>query len=283
KHLSLLIVTFVTLIALTVASQLEMFALGILSHNGADFFALFSSGKKVESTNPLDQRSGVEAISLQQVEKQWSLIDKEGTGSITKQQAAAYMSQKKDENPLNWLIRKVKDRFAFTSNVNALIFALVCVAVFKAIWLFASRYTTQILAIRISRDLRQQYFEHIQTLPMSFYQKHNIGSLSSRIVGDAGQIATSINSWLTNYLQTPFTVITCLSMCVYLSWQLSIVIFIGVPLIISPIVFLARRVKRVSRQLQSNQERFANVLIDFLAGIQTVKIASSVKDDCFSI
>jgi ABC-type multidrug transport system fused ATPase/permease subunit len=41
-----------------------------------------------------------------------------------------------------------------------------------------------------------------------------------------------------------------------------------------PIVFLARRVKRVSRQLQSNQERFANVLIDFLAGIQTVKIFS---------
>ncbi len=272
RHLSLLIVTFVTLIALTVASQLEMFALGILSHNGADFFALFSPQKKVESTNPLDQRSAVESISLEQVEKQWSLIDKEGTGSITKQQAAAYMAQKKDENPLNWLIRKVKDKFAFTSNINALIFALVCVAVFKAIWLFASRYTTQILAIRISRDLRQQYFEHIQTLPMSFYQKHNIGSLSSRIVGDAGQIATSINSWLTNYLQTPFTVITCLSMCVYLSWQLSLVIFIGVPLIISPIVFLARRVKRVSRQLQSNQERFANVLIDFLAGIQTVKI-----------
>ena len=63
-------------------------------------------------------------------------------------------------------------------------------------------------------------------------------------------------------------------MCVYLSWQLSLVIFFGVPLIIIPIVFLARRVKRVSRQLQKNQERFANVLIDFLAGIQTVKIFS---------
>ncbi len=114
----------------------------------------------------------------------------------------------------------------------------LCVAVFKAIWLFASRYTTQILSIRVSRDLRQQYFEHIQSLPMSFYQKHNIGSLSSRVVGDAGQIAISINSWLTNYLQTPFTIVTCLSMCFYLSWQLSLVIFFGVPLIVLPIVFL---------------------------------------------
>ncbi|MGC1878000.1 MAG: ABC transporter ATP-binding protein [Rhabdochlamydiaceae bacterium] len=265
QHLSLLIITFATLLCLTVASQMEMFALGVLSNNGADFFSLFSPEKSVEG--PRD------TVSLHAVEARWPEIDTEGTGVITKQQAAAYLTAK-ETNPLNWLLREFKQHFQFASSVNALVIILVCVAVFKAIWLFASRYTTQILSIRVSRDLRQQYFEHIQALPMSFYQKHNIGSLSSRVVGDAGQIATSINSWLTNYLQTPFTIVTCLSMCFYLSWQLSLVIFFGIPLIVLPIVFLARRVKRVSRQLQTNQERFANVLIDFLAGIQTVKIFS---------
>jgi ABC-type multidrug transport system fused ATPase/permease subunit len=38
------------------------------------------------------------------------------------------------------------------------------------------------------------------------------------------------------------------------------------------VVFLTRRVKKISRQLQKNQERFSSVLLDFLAGIQTVKI-----------
>ena len=265
KHLSLLIVTFATLLCLTVASQMEMFALGVLSNNGADFFALFSSEKTLDA--PKD------AISLQTVQAKWPEIDQSGTGVITKQQAASYLAAK-ETNPLNWLVREFRQHFQFASSINALVIILVCVAVFKAIWLFASRYTTQLLSIRVSRDLRQQYFEHIQSLPMSFYQKHNIGSLSSRVVGDAGQIATSINSWLTNYLQTPFTIVTCLSMCFYLSWQLSLVIFFGLPLIVIPIVFLAWRFKRVSRQLQTNQERFANVLIDFLAGIQTVKIFS---------
>ena len=147
----------------------------------------------------------------------------------------------------------VKENFQLANNVTALVFILVAVAIFKAIWLFASRYTTQLLAIRVSRDLRQQYFEHIQQLPMSFYQQHNIGSLSSRVVGDAGQIASSINSGITNYLQTPFTVITSLVMCFCLSWKLSMVIFFGMPLIVIPIVFLAKRVKRVSRQLQTNK------------------------------
>lgn len=263
KHLSLLVATFLTLFALTVASQLEMFALGVLSESGADFFSLFTS-KKGETNS----------ISLEDVQKRWPEIDTDNSGSITKQKATAFMGKQRDANPLKWMIREAKERFHFSENINALIAILLGVAIFKAIWLFLSRYTTQILSIRISRDLRQQYFEHIQSLPMSFYQQHNIGSLSSRVVGDAGQIATSINSCLTNYLQTPFTIVTCLMMCIYLSWQLSIVIFLGVPLIVMPIVLLARRVKRVSRQLLSNQERFTSVLIDFLAGIQTVKIFS---------
>lgn len=262
RHLYLFIVTFFTLLFLTISSQMEMFALGVLSNNGADFFTLFS------------EKSNQDAVLLAQVKEKWHLIDKDDAGLITKQQATSYIAQSSEGNPLSWMLAKMKQKFRLSHNIKALILILVLVAIFKAIWLFASRYTTQLLAIRVSRDLRQQYFEHIQSLPMSFYQKHNIGSLSARVVGDAGQIATSINSWLTNYLQTPFTIITCLSMCFYLSWRLSLVIFFGMPLIIIPIVLLARRVKRVSRQLQKNQESFANILIEFLTGIQTIKIFS---------
>ncbi|HCJ82845.1 MAG TPA: ABC transporter ATP-binding protein, partial [Parachlamydiales bacterium] len=265
KHFTLLIFTFLTLFALTIASQMEMFALGILSSNGADFFALFSP-KKEEVIRSHD------AISLHDVKVKWHEIDTEGSGIITKEKAAAYMEKRRETNPLNWILRNTAKTFHLSDNINVLIGLLVVIAVFKAIWLFLSRFTTQLFAIRISRDLRQRYFEHIQSLPMSFYQEYNIGSLSSRVVGDAGQIASSLNSSVTNFLQTPFTIVTSLLVCFYLSWQLSLVILVGLPMIIMPIVFLAKRVKRVTRQLQLNQERFASVLIDFLAGIQTVKI-----------
>jgi len=267
RHLSLLIATLLTLIALTVASQMEMFALGIMSNSGTDFFTLFGTEK---SEDKLSQTS----VSLNDVQSQWSEIDTKNTGEITKQDAAAYLANKKEINPLNWLLNKARKKFEISSNFVALVGMLICVAVFKAVWLFASRYTTQLLAIRVSRDLRQYYFEHIQSLPMSFYQQYNIGTLSSRVVGDAAQISLSINSILTNYLQSPFTIVSCLVMCFWLSWKLSLVIVVGVPLIIIPIVFFAKRVKRVTRQLQRNQESFASVLIDFLAGIQTVKIFS---------
>lgn len=265
RHLSLLIVTFLSLFALTIASQMEMFALGILSKNGADFFTLFSPKKDgvIRSQN---------AISFHDVKVKWHDIDTEGSGIITKEKATTYMNLYRETNPLNWVLRWIAQKFPLSDNINLLVCLLVCIAMFKAVWLFFSRFTTQLLAIRVSRDLRQDYFEHMQALPMSFYQEHNIGSLSTRVVGDASQIANSLNSCVTNFLQTPFTIVTSLLVCFFLSWKLSLVIFFGLPMIVMPIVFLAKRVKRVTRQLQRNQEGFASILLDFIAGIQTVKI-----------
>jgi ABC-type multidrug transport system fused ATPase/permease subunit len=184
-------------------------------------------------------------------------------------------------DPIHLFLDQIKAYFQFGDyKLQKVAIALIFVAAFKATSLFFSRYATRILAIKISKDLRQKYFEHIQHLSMSFYQKYNIGSLSTRVVGDASQIALSINSWITNYLQTPITVFSTLFFCFYLSWQLSLIIFVGVPLIVFPVRLITKRVKRITRTLQKNQERFASVLIDFLAGIQTVKIFSMEKYTC---
>lgn len=262
RHLTLALLTLVTLLFLTIANQCEMFSVGLMANTGADFFSLFSpEGKKHK-----------DKIALDDVVYSWKLIDSDGDGLINKQDAAIYMAQRKDTNPLNWVMHKVASHFDYEENFSLLISILVGVAIFKASTLFAARYATQLLSIRVTRDLRQQFFEHIQSLPLSFYQEQNLGSLSSRAVGDAGQIASSLNSCLTNYLQTPFTIASTLVACFYLSWQLSMIIFLGLPLIIFPVIFLTRQVKRITRQLQKNQETFSSVLLDFLAGIQTVKI-----------
>ncbi len=262
RHLTLAMLTLGTLLFATIANQCEAFSLGIITNTGADFFSLFGP----------EDKGQVKKIRASDVAEKWELIDRNNNGVITKQDAAAYMVRKKGANPLSWVMHRMAGRFDLEENFAMVIGILVLVALFKAITLFSSRYATQLLSIRVTRDLRQQFFEHIQSLPMSFYQGHNLGSLSARAVGDAGQISSSLNSCLTNYFQTPFTLISTLAACFYLSWQLSMVIFLGLPLIVLPVIFLTRRVKKISRQIQKNQERFSSVLLDFLAGIQTVKI-----------
>jgi ABC-type multidrug transport system fused ATPase/permease subunit len=245
KHISLIVLSLFTLLCLTLASSLEMFALGVISDTGADLFKDITQ-KKVEKTYP-------------QVKKQESDSSKNN----------------KTINPLNWIAKKLKIEFHLQKVSLALILIILAgIVLFKAAALFYSRFTTQLLSIRVSRDLRQRYFEHIQKLPMSFYQQYNIGTISSRVGTDASQIALSLNALITNYFHTPFRIALTLVICFLISWQLSLVIFIGLPMIVFPVIFLTKKVRGITRQLQKNQEKFTSVLIDFLAGIQTVKIFS---------
>lgn len=263
----LVIFTIIAMVFLTLASQMEIFALGVITKKGPSFFELFAPVEDGTLTPP-------DHLSISEVGQRWGEIADNDSGVITQQEAMDYVSQYKGRGIIDTFTQAVNRYFSINENLAHLALFLLFIALFKASTLFCYRFSTKLIAIYVSKDLRQRYFQHIQTLPMSFYQKYNIGSLSSRVVNDSYLIAESINSCLVNYLQTPFTVVTTLTLCFLTSWQLSLIMFLGFPLIIFPIFFIARRIKRISKQILSNQEHFLSVLIDFISGIQTVKVFS---------
>ena len=265
KHRFLIGLTLVAMLLLTFASQLEIFTLGVITKKGPEFFELFAPIKDGELAKS-------DTVSYEQLEERFRAIASNGQDIITKEQAGQFLAKWRHKDFIETVMNELDRRFNVMGNISHLALMVVIVALFKAITLFTHRFSTRLVAIRLSSDLRQEYFEHIQSLPMSFYQQHNMGSLSSRVVGDAALIAEAVNACLVNYLQTPFTIATTLTLCFLTSWQLSLIIFLGFPLLIFPIIFLARRVKRISKQIQKNQEHFTSVLLDFLGGIQTVKM-----------
>lgn len=264
SHLCLLIFTLAAMVCLTFASQLEIFSLGVITKKGPDFFELFapaSDGHLVPTGE----------VTKTQLETTWQGLDPQNKGYVTQEDSAHYLAQFKRHNILDRVVSWANRVIPIDDSVGYLALFLVVVALLKAVAMFYHRFITRLVAIRVSRDLRLAYFQHIQTLPLNFYQKYNVGSLSSRVVTDAAVTAEAINSCLINYFETPFKLITTLLLCFYTSWQLSIIIFIGFPLIVYPIIFLAKKVKKISKQVQKNQETFASVIIEFLSGIQTVK------------
>lgn len=265
NHRALMFLTLIAMFFLTIASQLEIFTLGVITKKGPEFFELFA---------PIEdgKLKRVQKITLEEMGQRFHALDVSGKGIVTQEEANHFFAKWRHKDFIETVMNFIDSIFNTTGNVMHLALMVVFVALFKAITLFTHRFSTRLVAIRLSSSLRQEYFEHIQSLPMSFYQKYNMGSLSSRVVGDAAMIAEAVNACLVNYLQTPFTIATTLTLCFLTSWQLSLIIFLGFPLIVMPIVFLSRRVKRISKQIQKNQEHFTSVLLDFLGGIQTVKV-----------
>lgn len=265
KHRRLLIMTMIAMAFSTIGTQMEAMALAIITNKGPSFFELFAP----ERDGQLIQTN---MITHEQLDTRWNQLDPSGDGVVTNEDAAKFLVKADKQNFIRRVIGAINSVFPISGNIGNLAIFLVCVALFKAMTLFVHRFTTRVIAIRVSRDLRRKYFEHIQILPMSFYQKYNIGTLSSRVVSDSYTIAEAINACLVNYFQTPFTIITTLTLCFLTSWRLSLIVFVGMPMIMGVIAFISRRVKRVSRQIQRNQENFSSLLIDFIAGIQTVKL-----------
>ena len=114
RHLLILILTFGTLIGLTLSNQMEMFTLGVLSDTGADFFALFAS--KDEKGAQHDH------VTWQEVEHKWQEMDPDQKGVVTKEEAESYLSKQRGHNPLKQVIFKIKKAFRVEKNLKAFMF-----------------------------------------------------------------------------------------------------------------------------------------------------------------
>lgn len=264
RYLPLFLITIAAMVVFTFASQLESLSLAILTKKGPDFFELFAPTEKGSLVK-------TDTVSKKQLELRWNELDPKETGSVNLAATDRFI-QKHERDSVFTAIDYLNSYFHFEEGLVYLALFLVFVASLKAVSQFAHRYTTRVIAICISRDLRRTYFEHLQSLPMEFYQKHDIGSLSTRAVSDASIIADALTAILINYFQSPFIIVTTLCWCFFTSWQLTLLVFIGLPFLAAPIFLIARQVKKIARQIQKNQESFAAVLIDFFAGIQTVKV-----------
>lgn len=270
KHRWLVIITMTAMALSTFGTQMEAMSLAIITNKGPSFFELFAPEKEGQLT-PSD------VVTREQLDARWHQLDPTNSGEVTREETVQFVSKAGGNNFIRRVITRIDSVLPITGNVGNLAIFLIIVALFKATTLFVHRFSTRLVAIRVSRDLREEYFAHIQSLPMSFYQEYNIGTLSSRVVTDAHTIAEAINACMVNYFQTPFTIITTLTLCFLTSWKLSLIVFIGMPMIMGVIAFISRRVKRVSKQIQKNQEDFTSLLIDFIAGIQTVKLFGMEK------
>lgn len=265
RHVPLIVLTVIMMCLYSFSSQMEILAYGIISNKGPDFFKLFAP---ISDGN----LAPTQEVTKEQLLERWQELDPSGQGIVNSIQVNDFVRQWDKSDFLTTITAWIDHYIPISGNIKYLAIMLVIVAIFKATTMFVFRMSTRLISIRVSSDLRQRYFEHIQKLPMTFFQQHNSGGLSTRVIGDASLIAEAINACLVNYLQTPFVLGTTLALCFITSWQLSLMIFLGLPLIMLPIRFLSKRVKRISKQIQSNQDNFASVLIDFISGIQTVKV-----------
>ena len=179
-----------------------------------------------------------------------------------------------------YLVKPLLDEIFFNKNGTMLkLVPLVIMGVFlvKGLFSYSYNYLLQKVGQSIIRDLRNLLYSHIQSLPLSFFQKKPTGELISRILSDVNLIQGAVSNVLVGILKDTCQVIFLIGVIFYQDWRMASIAMISLPLVIYPIVNFGRRHRRLSRGSQQTTAQVSNILYETITGNRIVKAFSMEK------
>src|SRR3984885_13944885 len=159
-------------------------------------------------------------------------------------------------NPL--LLRELIDNGIIAKDEGIVIGVALTVAgatLLDALLGVINRYFSSRIGEGLIYDLRTQVFDHVQRQPLAFFTRAQTGSLVSRLDGDVVGAQAAIVGTLSSVLSNVLSLIVILVTLFYLSWLVSLLGLLLIPLFIFPARVLGRRLQRLSREsMQLNAE-----------------------------
>ncbi|MDH3390430.1 MAG: lipid A export permease/ATP-binding protein MsbA [Desulfobulbaceae bacterium] len=179
-----------------------------------------------------------------------------------------------------YLVKPLLDEIFFNKDSTMLkLVPLVIMGVFlvKGLFSYSYNYLLQKVGQSVIRDLRNLLYSHIQSLPLSFFQKKPTGELISRILSDVNLIQSAVSNVLVGILKDTCQVLFLIGVIFYQDWRMASIAMISLPLVIYPIVNFGRRHRRLSRGSQQTTAQVSNILYETITGNRIVKAFSMEK------
>ena len=149
--------------------------------------------------------------------------------------------------------------------------ALVVMTALKTGTAFMSSYFMVPLRTGIVRDIRNLMYDKITALPMSFFTSERKGDVMARMSGDVAELENSIMSSLDMMFKNPIMIIVCLAMMIAISWQLTLFVFILLPLAGIVMGRVGKRLKRKSLEGQNQWGLLMSNIEETLGGLRIIK------------
>ncbi|MFC4867900.1 MULTISPECIES: ABC transporter ATP-binding protein [Streptomonospora] len=151
-------------------------------------------------------------------------------------------------NPL--LLKAIIDRGVSqqdTSLVAMLAVGVALLAVFEAALGLTSRWLSSRIGEGVIYLLRTQVFRHVQRMPLAFFTRTQTGSLISRLNTDVVGAQRAITSVLQSVVSNLISAVAVITTMALLSWQITLIALLLVPLFLLPAKLIGRKVAEISR------------------------------------
>ncbi|NOY46902.1 MAG: ABC transporter ATP-binding protein, partial [Chlorobi bacterium] len=153
----------------------------------------------------------------------------------------------------------------------AIISLVVIVFFLKNVFNYLAMYFITFLRNGVLRDIRNELYEKIVELPLSFFSEKRKGDIMARLGTDVLEIQHSFLSILELLFREPLTIIFTIIFMLTISVKLTIFVFIFIPISGSIISLIGKSLKRKSDKVQKEQGHFLSLLEETLSGLKVIK------------
>jgi subfamily B ATP-binding cassette protein MsbA len=159
-------------------------------------------------------------------------------------------------------------------NAKALVFVvglIVVMFLLKNIFGYLANYFLVFLRNGVIRDIRNNVYKKTVELPLSYFSEQRKGDILSRVTSDVLDLQYSFLSVLELIVREPLTIIFTITIMLYISPQLTLFIFLFIPIMGFIISKIGKSLKRKSDRVQKEQGVFLSTLEETLTGLRIIK------------
>ena len=155
--------------------------------------------------------------------------------------------------------------------LDSLAWDLIIIIGLQAAFAVTHNYIFGFVGHRMTTDFRIEFFSHIQSLSLRFFQERRVGEILSRMSNDISVIQNALVTIPVALLRQSITLLGAMAIILYLNWKLTgLILLILPPLMIFARVF-GRRLKTISEKLQDQVAQAVVVLEEVMSSIKIVK------------
>ncbi len=171
-----------------------------------------------------------------------------------------------------WAIDEI--RFGTDANVGKLVFIVVLI--------FASDLASNLLsninghigdqmASKLSKSLGSKYYQHLLSLPQSYFDSDMTGKIINRLNRSIVQIANFMQIWSNNFLQFIFSTVLALAIVAYYSWQVALLLFTLYPIFVLMTVKASSTWQGYQKKINHNADIASGRFAESISQVKVVK------------
>ena len=175
-------------------------------------------------------------------------------------------------NPL--LCERAIDRYIMKAQIPGLVRIIILSALINILAVLAMKIRMILMAKtsnKVIQNLRQELYNHIQSLDLAFFDSRPSGKILARIIGDTNSLKDIIENAVTTLIPNMVTVVAVMVIMFVKNWRLTLASLCTLPLLIGGVILISSMAEKhwkAKRQKSSNMNAFIN---EDLSGIKVIQ------------